>query len=131
MTRQEVYKDIEQTMGIVPTFFKQLPDTVLESEWTSFKSFEMGETAIPSKYKELIGLGVAATIHCRYCTYFHTEAARMFGATDQEITEACLMAKDTAGWSTYLNGLQLDYDQFKREFEQAREYMGRQMRTKR
>ncbi|MFG3405457.1 carboxymuconolactone decarboxylase family protein [Streptomyces sp. NPDC048142] len=25
---------------------------------------------------------------CRYCTLFHTEAAKLFGATDEEIQEA-------------------------------------------
>jgi AhpD family alkylhydroperoxidase len=68
------------------------------------------ETAIPNKYKELIGLGVSGATRCRYCVYFHTEAARLFGATEEEINEAALIAKNTMGWSTYLNTRHFDYD---------------------
>ena len=78
----------------------------------------LSETAIPNKYKELIGLGVSGATRCRYCTYFHTESARLFGATDEEINEAALIAKNTMGWSTYLNTLQFDYDEFVHEFDQ-------------
>ena len=34
---------------------------------------------------------------CRYCVYYHTEAARLSGATGEEINEAALMAKHTIG----------------------------------
>jgi len=40
---------------------------------------------------------VSGATRCRYCVYFHTEAARLFGATDAEINEAALMAKHTMG----------------------------------
>ena len=76
------------------------------------------QTAIPNKYKELIGLAVSGATRCRYCAYFHTEAARLFGATEDEITETALIAKNTMGWSTYLNTLQFDYDEFVAEFDQ-------------
>ena len=77
------------------------------------------QTAIPNKYKEMIGLAVSGATRCRYCAYFHTEAARLFGATEDEINEAALMAKNTMGWSTYLNTLQFDYDEFVAEFDQV------------
>ena len=117
MTRTEVETDVRETLGLVPEFIAELPDYLIESEWMSFKALELGETAVPNKYKELIGLGVSAATRCRYCTYFHTEAARLFGATEEEIQEASLMAKHTMAWSTYLNGRQLDYDRFKEEFD--------------
>jgi AhpD family alkylhydroperoxidase len=118
MTRTEVETDIRETLGLVPEFVAELPDYLIESEWLSFKSLELGETAIPNKYKELIGLGVSAATRCRYCTYFHTEAARLFGATEEEIQEASLMAKHTMGWSTFLNGRQYEFDRFRAEFDQ-------------
>ena len=49
------------------------------------------------------------------------EAARLFGATEEEIVEASLMAKNTMGWSTYLNTMQFDYDAFVEEFDQTSE----------
>ena len=117
--RREVERDIEETLGLVPEFFRRVPDYLLPTEWASFKSLELSDsTAIPNKYKELIGLGVSGATRCKYCAYFHTEAARLFGATDQEIQEAWLVAKNTMGWSTYLNAAQYDYDTFVREFDQ-------------
>jgi AhpD family alkylhydroperoxidase len=126
--RDAAERDIEQTLGLVPEFFRRVPDYLLPSEWTSFKSLELSDqTAIPNKYKELIGLAVSGATRCRYCCYFHTEAARLFGATEDEITEAALIAKNTMGWSTYLNTLQFDYDQFTSEFDQSVAYVREQM----
>ena len=128
MTREEVDHDVEQTFGLVPMWIKDLPDSIAESEWTTFKNLQLSdETAIPNKYKELIGLAVSGATRCRYCAYFHTEAARLFGATDEEITEASLMAKHTMGWSTFLNAMHYDYDEFVREFDQITAHIRAQM----
>jgi len=123
MTREEVYKEIEGMFGLVPSFFKVVPDSTLELEWKLMKRVQFDEGAIPNKYRELIGLAVSAATKCRYCILYHTELARLNGATEEEIEDAVHYAKSSAGWSTYLNGLQVDYDQFKREVEQACEYV--------
>jgi len=115
--------EIRETLGLLPGFFESLPEALLESEWESFKGIELNETAIPNKYKELIGIAVSGATRCRYCVYFHTEAARLFGATDEEINEASLMAMHTMAWSTYLNASQYDYDRFVREVDQAAAYI--------
>ena len=116
--RREVDRDIEETLGLVPEFFRRVPDYLMPTEWASFKSLELSDaTAIPNKYKELIGLAVSGATRCRYCAYFHTESARLFGANEDEITETALIAKNTMGWSTYLNTLQFDYDAFVEEFD--------------
>ena len=126
--RQEADRDIEETFGLVPEFFRSVPDYLLPSEWASFKSLQLSDqTAIPNKYKELIGLAVSGATRCRYCVYFHTEAARLFGATEDEITETALIAKNTMGWSTYLNTLQFDYDAFTEEFDQVTAHIRQQM----
>ena len=128
MSRADVNRDIEETLGLVPKFFQEVPDYLIESEWLSFKSLQLSdETAIPNKYKELIGLAVSGATRCRYCAYFHTEAARLFGATDDEITEASLIAKNTMGWSTYLNSMQFDYDEFVEEFDRIADHVRAQM----
>jgi AhpD family alkylhydroperoxidase len=118
MTRKEVYADIEKYFGIVPTFLKSLPDNTVEQEWQLMKQLQLEDGPIPNKYRELIGLGISAASKCRYCTLFHTEAAKLFGATEPEIQQAVHYAKNTAGWSAYVNGLQIDYDQFKKEVGQ-------------
>jgi len=119
MTRQEVYQDIEQVFGLVPSMFKAIPDAMLEAEWSLFKSIQLDDGPVPQKFRELIGVAISAVTKCRYCAYFHTETARLFGATDAEIEAAVHYAKSSAGWSTYINGLQLDYDQFRNEVDRA------------
>src|SRR5204863_2445403 len=86
--RREADRDIEEVFGLVPEFFQRVPDYLLPTEWASFKSLVLSDqTAIPNKYKELIGLAVSGATRCRYCAYFHTEAARLFGATEDEVNE--------------------------------------------
>jgi AhpD family alkylhydroperoxidase len=83
------------------------------------KSLQLNpNTAIPGRYKELIGLAVAAQIPCHYCTYFHTEAARMNGASDEQIREAIAMSAITRHWSTVLNGSQIAPADFQKEADQ-------------
>lgn len=119
--------EIREMLGSVPGFFENLPGTLLDSEWESFKSIELSDqTAIPNKYKELIGIAVSGATRCRYCVYFHTEVARLFGATDQEINEAALMAMHTMNWSTYLNASQYDYGRFCDEVDQVTSYIKKQ-----
>jgi AhpD family alkylhydroperoxidase len=127
MARTEVEADITGTLGMVPEFIGAVPDYLLDTEWASYKKLMLSETAIPNKYKELIGLGVSGATRCKYCAYYHAEAARLFGASEDEINEAALVAKNTMGWSTYLNALQFDYDRFKNEFDQMAEYVRSQM----
>jgi AhpD family alkylhydroperoxidase len=115
MTRQQVYQEVEGMFGLVPTFIKMIPDSSLELEWSLMKRVQFDEGPIPNKYRELIGIGIAAVSKCRYCILFHVEAARLNGATDEEIEDAVHFAKSSAGWSAYLNGMQIDYDQFKQE----------------
>lgn len=116
-SRAAVEADMRETLGLVPGFFQTVPDYLIATEWASFKALQLSETAIPGKYKELIGLAVSGATRCRYCTYYHTEAARLFGATEEEIVEASLMAKSSMGWSTYLNAMQIDYDAFTAELD--------------
>jgi AhpD family alkylhydroperoxidase len=123
VTREEVYREIEEMFGLVPSFLKLLPDSSLELEWRLMKRVQFDEGPIPNKYRELIGLGIAATTKCRYCTLFHTEVARLHGATEEEIEDAVHYAKSSAGWSAYLNGLQVDYEQFRSELQQIGEYV--------
>jgi AhpD family alkylhydroperoxidase len=113
--RSEVEAEIKDTLGLVPSFFDRMPDDTLDHEWQLFARMELGETLIPNKYKELLMLAVHSETRCRYCTLFHTEAARLFGATEEEIQEAVHLAKHTVAWSVYLNGIREDEDRFAEE----------------
>lgn len=111
--------DIKAAFGFVPGFMAAFPDEGIAGAWDEFKSVQANpSTAIPNKYKELIGLGVAAQIPCDYCVYFHTAAARANGATEREIKEAVAMSAIVRHWSTYLNGSKTDEGTFKRELSQ-------------
>jgi AhpD family alkylhydroperoxidase len=123
MSKLEVFNEIEQMFGLVPAMFKALPESSLELEWQLFKRVQMDEGPIPNKYRELIGVAISAISKCRYCSYFHTELARLNGATEAEIEDAIHYAKSSAGWSTYVNGLQLDYDEFTKEIDVACEHV--------
>ncbi|MGE0708673.1 MAG: carboxymuconolactone decarboxylase family protein [Planctomycetota bacterium] len=115
--RAKIEQEIRETLGLVPSFFSRIPDELLGYEWGLFKTLELGETLIPNKYKELIGVAVHAETKCRYCTLFHQEAARLFGATEEEIQEAVHYAKSTVGWSVYLNGIREDMPRFEKELK--------------
>jgi AhpD family alkylhydroperoxidase len=127
MSREETYREIEGMFGFVPSFLKLVPDELLPLEWELMRRVQFDEGPIPNKYRELIGLGIAAATKCRYCTLFHTEVARLFGATDEEIEAAVHYAKSSAGWSAYVNGLQVDYEQFRDEMQRAVAFARSQM----
>lgn len=114
---QAAYRDIQQTLGSVPGFFKAFPESGIAGAWTEFKAVQLGKTKLDGKTKELIGLGIAAQIPCHYCVYFHTAAAKANGATEQEIREAVAMAAIVRHWSTVLNGMQIDPVTFKSEVD--------------
>jgi AhpD family alkylhydroperoxidase len=122
-TSKRVRDEIKQMFGTVPTWVNEMPDSGLEGFWTMMRDFQFGETVLPNKYKELIGLAVSGATRCRYCTLFHTEAAKLFGATDAEIAEAAMMAAHTMGASTFLNTIQTDYDTFRKETLEAIAYV--------
>ena len=110
-------QDIEQTLGLVPTFMKQLPKAGFAGSWQQLKELEFSEgTALTPKVKPLIGLAVVAQIPCEYCIWADAASARQAGATDEEIGEAVAVAATERYWSTMLNGLEVDLATFKAEF---------------
>jgi AhpD family alkylhydroperoxidase len=117
---QSAYKDIQATLGTVPAFMKAFPEKAIAPAWLEMKSVELNPTtALSGKTKELIGLAVAAQIPCKYCITFHTAAAKLDGASDDEIKEAVAMAALTRYFSTIVNGTLQDEAQFRREVDQA------------
>ena len=124
------YRDIEQTLGSVPGFFKLFPEAGIAGAWAEFKSVQLNaKTKLDAKTKELIGLAVAAQIPCQYCVYFHTAAAKANGATDEEVREAVAMAAIVRHWSTVLNGMQVDLASFKRETDTLLKLAGEKAKT--
>jgi len=128
---EKTLEDIKKTMGVVMDQFKAIPPEALPHEWELMKRYAMSETKIPAKYRELLGLAVASSIKCPYCIHFHTRAAKMNGATDEEIAEVALLTRITTGWSAILHAADIDLDRFKKQFAEAETYMTKQAKLKR
>jgi len=58
----------------------------------AFDKAAMAAGAIPVKWKELMAIAVAFTTQCPYCIEIHAGRAREAGASEQEISEAVLVA---------------------------------------
>jgi AhpD family alkylhydroperoxidase len=115
---EDTYRDIQATLGVVPGFFRAYPEAGLPGAWASFKQVQVNEnTALNPKVKQLIGLAVAAQVPCAYCVYFHTEVAKAYGATPDEIKEAVALAAISRHWSTVLNGMAIDMTTFRKEVD--------------
>lgn len=127
MSREQINNEIAGAFGLVPGFMNNVPDERIGAEWELFKQVQGQENHLPMKYRELIGLGIAAATKCKYCVYFHTKVAKTMGATDAEIEEALSFSKSNMGWSTYLNGLAPDWNTFTSEIDQACAHMATQM----
>ena len=116
-------KEITQTFGTFLTMFEVFPEHALAGAWETFKLMQSPENAISPKYRELIQLAVASQIPCVYCVYFHTAAAKAFGATEAEIEEVVAHGAQTRHWSMVLQGTQMDFKSFKAEMDAAMKYM--------
>lgn len=128
MTSQEAYTDIKNTFGFLPEFIKGYPESGIAGLWQEMKGIEFNpQSAIPGKYKNLIGLAVASQIPCSYCVYFNTQAAITHGATPEEINEAVAMAGITREWSTVLNGKSTDERKFREETDTVMKYLKNKM----
>jgi AhpD family alkylhydroperoxidase len=122
-TKNEIYREVEELLGQVPSWLREMPAEGLAGFWGLMKDFYLADTAIPNKYKELIGLAVSGATRCKYCALFHTEAAKLFGATDAELAEAGLMGGMTMIASTFLNAQQTDFDKFRKETREIISYV--------
>jgi AhpD family alkylhydroperoxidase len=111
----DTLKEIETTLGIVPGFMSALAEDVLIQEWPLMKKYVVGESKIPGKYREMIGLAIAANTRCPYCTLFHTGVAQLHGASKEEIEEIYFLATFTGRWSTMLFAQQYDLEKFTEE----------------
>lgn len=125
----EAYKDIEKTLGLVPKFFKIFPKNSIAGAWSEFKAIQLNpHTALNGKQKELIGLAVAAQVPCEYYTYFHRAAAKLHGASEDEMQEAVSIAAITRHWSALFNSPLTDLTAFKKDADKMIDYtMGRQL----
>jgi AhpD family alkylhydroperoxidase len=122
---EDTLNDIKKSLGLVPGFMEALPKDVLMHDWPLFKKYTLGESKIPAKYRELLGLAVAANIKCPYCTLFHTSVAKMYGATKEELAEIAFLASHTSRWSSMIHAQHYPYETFAKETEQIGAYVSK------
>ena len=120
---EKAKKEITETFGTFPSFFDAFPQYALPGAWQAFKELKGPQSSIDPKNRELIQLAVAAQIPCIYCVYFHTASAEAFGATKEEIKEAVALGAETRQWSMIIQGAQIDFEEFKKEFDAMMEFM--------
>lgn len=124
----DLQAEMKEVFGFVPSFARVAGPNEVRLWWNAVREFQLSEnTHLDGKTKELIGLGVASQIPCHYCVEFHTEAARLGGASEQEIQEAIFMASLTRMGSTLLNGSNLDQATFDKDLKQIVANMKQQM----
>ena len=121
--RKDIEREIKDKLGFVPAFYQAMPDAGMPGGWSLHSDFELEETKLDGKTKELIGLAMASHIKCKYCIYFHTRTAEMYGASDQEIREAIAMGGVTVLFSNSISGTQQDFETFKRDVDKVIEVM--------
>lgn len=126
-TYDETRDEVEEMLGTMPGYFDALNEQDLVNEWPNFKRYALEETTIPAKYRELIGLAVAANIKCPYCQAFHKEAAKLHGATEEELAELSFLASWTARYSALIHAQNYDMETFEGELEQIGAHLQEQM----
>ena len=104
---------------------KALPDEALIHEWPIWKHYTLEESEIPEKYREMIGLAIAANIKCPYCLFFHKAMAKAAGATDKELAEVAVLAGLTSRWSTMLHAQIYDMGTFEKEGQKIGEFLSK------
>ena len=122
MTNKQAVMDSIVDSGVTAVM-RGIPEDDVETEWPYFQKYTVGESEIPPKYRELIGLAVAANIKCPYCAHFHRKAAQMHGATDAELEEVQSLASFTTRYSTMLHASEYDLEQFKVEMAQMADHL--------
>ncbi len=115
---------------MVPGFMKAIPKDVLIQDWPLMKRYQGGQSEIPAKYRDFIGLGIAANIKCPYCALMHTAMATIGGATDKEMAEVAFLASYTPRWSAMLHALQYDMDTYMKEVRHIGEYIQKNAKKK-
>ncbi|CQR50335.1 MULTISPECIES: carboxymuconolactone decarboxylase family protein [Haloferax] len=115
---------MEGMLGQVPSWMENLAEPASEHSWGLFRDLNLGtDTELAAREKALIGVAVAAAINCPYCTYFHTEEARLSGVADAELKETVNLAADTKYFSTILHGNETDLDEFRTETDEIVEHI--------
>jgi uncharacterized peroxidase-related enzyme len=85
---KEVYEEIKKDFGVIPNFFKAqaaVSPAWLDCNYERWKLIMKQESSLDRKMKELVALAISYANRCAYCTPAHTGAAKMAGASEDEL----------------------------------------------
>ena len=99
-------KDFPKHYDTLTELMKEL-GAKIPSTMTAFGSLHeasIADSALTSKTKELIALGIAITVRCDGCIAFHVHDSLKSGATPEEVTEAIGVAIMMGGGPSVMYG---------------------------
>ena len=109
----DIRAEAQEAFGAALPEIENYPDSMLPGAWGWMNDVEDGKGALDMKTMQLIALAVAAQVPCQYCTHYHRAAAMSYGATEQELAEAAVIAGYVRHWSALLYGTGADLDAYK------------------
>jgi AhpD family alkylhydroperoxidase len=127
MGRIAVELEMEELAGTALGVLDRVPDELVDAEWRRLRQWLFHETLIPSRYKALIGVAVAASLRCPYAARLQSELARVHGASEAELAEAVQHAALGAGWGVRLSGLEVSPADFAAEVEKVVGHLARRL----
>jgi alkylhydroperoxidase/carboxymuconolactone decarboxylase family protein YurZ len=65
MSRLETLDQVKQEFGLVPDWFKEMPEAALEQHWATLR-WVLSDSELSAREKALVAFGAAAAIHCAY-----------------------------------------------------------------
>ncbi|HKJ46362.1 MAG TPA: carboxymuconolactone decarboxylase family protein [Balneolales bacterium] len=104
----EDYEDLLGANGGAKRWFETNAEE-MGTQWKTFHDALYEDSALDRKTKELVAIAVAELRRCRHCTTGHIKAAKKFGATENEIAEAIMVAALIAS-GTQLAWMKEDYE---------------------
>jgi AhpD family alkylhydroperoxidase len=109
MSVEEILKTMEKGLGEEPRpmvlMWKLIPEWIPKQAME--RKFVMEDlTNIPTKYKHLIMIAVAAAVGCHLCTDTFIKLADRAGVTKEEIGEAILATHFALGSTTFATAIE-------------------------
>ena len=103
-TADELIRNVEEEFGSAPLIYKKLEDMPEALISHLLYKNAIGEGGcLPPKTVELISLAVGSALRCDHCTEYHMRAAKLMGASKEEILEAVVIAGMLANSSVLAN----------------------------
>ncbi|AHF99918.1 alkylhydroperoxidase [Halostagnicola larsenii XH-48] len=126
MVSNETADEIQEYLGVVPSWIEALPDSAADHSWSVVRDLQLGETELTRREKALVAVGAGAAIQCPYCIHFHREEAKLEEVTEAELAEAFAVAGTVRNFSTVLHGAEIDHEEFEAETESIVDHINEQ-----